>query len=234
MIEESTWDSAFFQRQIGVFKIASHDLSDLNGRIKKAKKDGFAYITCKLKSQDTFLIKNLESSGFYLTDIGVIFAIEPDKFIYNHSTVRKSIQVATYQDIPLLKKMIKSLFPESRFYTDPFFSKEDGDRLYQAWIENSVKGEAADIVFHIPKTGFITCRKSGKHSGEIVLIGIWNNFRGKGLGTALVQKAMKWFKSQNIKSITVRTQLKNIKAIHFYLQLGFALKEYDIIFGKIL
>ena len=71
-------------------------------------------------------------------------------------------KAATLQDIPALQKYITSLFPESRFYNDPFFSREDADRLYRAWIENSVRGEAADIVFHIPGTGFISCRKAGE------------------------------------------------------------------------
>src|SRR4030042_6111447 len=119
------------------------------------------------------------------------------------SIIRESIKVATYEDIPMLKRTIKSLFLESRFYNDPFFSKQDADKLYQAWIENSVKGHAADIVFCISHTGFVACKKSpplpqsnpptspfskggqrgitkggqGRFSGEIILIGIKKNVR---------------------------------------------------------
>ena len=148
--------------------------------------------------------------------------------------LRESIKVATYKDIPGLKKIATSLFSESRFYRDPFFSKEEADKLYQTWIENSVKGAAADIVFWIPRRGFITCKKSGEHSGEIVLLGIKKSFRGKGCGTALVKESMIWFHAQDIPSITVRTQVKNLGALNFYLKLGFSLRGYDIVFGNIL
>jgi GNAT superfamily N-acetyltransferase len=70
--------------------------------------------------------------------------------------------------------------------------------------------------------------------GEIVLIGIKKNFRGKGLGSALIGEAMQWFTKEKITLVTVRTQLKNMKALNFYLNLGFLPKEYDIILGKIL
>lgn len=238
MIKELTWDSTLFQRKIGALIIASQKPSQIRSAVDRAKKEGFRYLLCKLKSQDTQSIQFLESSGFYLTDIGITFAIVSEKFMYKNahknSAIQNSVKVATLQDIPVLTKMISSLFPESRFYNDPFFSKKEADRLYQAWIENSVKGEAADIVLHIPRSGFITCRKSGKSSGEIVLIGVKKNSRGKGFGTALMKEAMDWFMQERITTVKVRTQLKNISALNFYLHLGFSIKEYDIIFGKVL
>lgn len=238
MIRELIWDSSFFEKRIGELKINSFKPSRVKSAIERAGQEGFQYLRCKITSQDTSITEHLESLGFYLTDIGVIFAIETVKFLFQDidisSKTGKAVKVADLQDIPVLKKMIRGLFPESRFYNDPFFSKAEADRLYEAWIENSVKREAADIVFHIPNSGFVSCRKSGRHTGEIVLIGIKKGLRGKGFGTSLVQEAVRWFITQDIKSVSVRTQLKNLKALNFYCHLGFAVKEYDIIFGKVL
>jgi dTDP-4-amino-4,6-dideoxy-D-galactose acyltransferase len=237
-IEELKWDSAFFRKKIGALKAPSEDCSGLKDTLKKAKKDGFEYVACRLEMQDTGLIRHLESNGFYLADIGVTLATDTQRFFQKEKqsprTKQNGIQAATPQDTPALQKYITSLFPESRFYNDPFFSKKDADKLYRAWIENSVKGEAADIVFHIPGAGFISCRKSGKNSGKIVLIGIKKGSRGKGYGTALLAEAMDWFRKERSRTVTVRTQLKNTKALNFYLHSGFMVKEYDIIFGKIL
>ena len=237
-IKELKWDSAFFQRKIGALKVPSDDRSGLKETFKKAKKDGFAYLTCRLAVQDTGLIKSLESAGFYLTDIGVTLATDIRRYFSNEKqsrpTIKHLIQAATLEDIPALQKYITSLFRESRFYNDPFFSRADADRLYRAWIENSVRGEAADFVFHIPGAGFVSCRKAGKHSGQIVLVGVKKRFRGKGYGTALMAEAMEWFRKERISTVTVRTQLKNTKALNFYLHSGFMVKEYDIIFGRIL
>jgi dTDP-4-amino-4,6-dideoxy-D-galactose acyltransferase len=237
-VKELKWDSAFFRKKIGVLKAPSRDLSALKDILKKAKKDGFSYLTCRLAVQDTGLISHLESNGFYLTDIGVTLETDTRRYYSGEKQSRPAkkhaVQAATLQDIPALKKYITSLFPESRFYNDPFFSREEADGLYRAWIENSVRGEAADIVFHIPGTGFISCRKAEKNSGQIVLIGVRKSFRGEGYGAALIIEAMEWFVRERINPVTVRTQLRNTKALNFYLRTGFTVKEYDIIFGRIL
>jgi GNAT superfamily N-acetyltransferase len=238
MIKELKWDSALFKRKIGEFIPVSQDLDHIKNALKKAKGEGFKYLICRIKSQDTVFIRLLETLGFYLTDIGVVLNIKTDMFSQKNSQrkskLSKSIKAAAYDDIPMLKSLVKSLFFESRLYNDPFFTKGEADRLYAAWIENSVKGEVADIVYFIPQTGFITCRKSGKNSGEIMLVGIKKNFRGKGFGSALTEEAMRWFNKQGIKRISVRTQLKNLSAMNFYINLGFLPKEYDIVFGKII
>ena len=134
----------------------------------------------------------------------------------------------------MLKKMITGLFIESRFYSDPFFSKKEADRLYRAWIKNAVEGRAADIVFVMPEIGFVVCRKPAQKRGEISLIGIKRHYRGKALGTNLLNSAMDWFKSHGVRSVSVRTQLKNLKAMNFYLKSGFSIESYDLIFAKIL
>jgi dTDP-4-amino-4,6-dideoxy-D-galactose acyltransferase len=238
MVKELIWDSAFFKRKIGELELTFRTSSRLRVSLDKARSQGFKYVTCKMTSQHTSLIKLLQSLGFYLTDIGVIFTMETDRY-WSHShkkysAIRKFIRAAEAEDAPVLKKVAKSLFRESRFYNDPFFSKEEADRLYQSWVENSVKGQAADVVFHIPNTGFITCRKSGKGSGEIVLLGTRKSLRGRGFGAALVCEAMRWFREERIDRVSVRTQLKNMRAVNFYAGLGFRLRKYDLIFGKIL
>jgi dTDP-4-amino-4,6-dideoxy-D-galactose acyltransferase len=264
MINELIWDSSVLKKKIGELSITPKTSSRIEAALQKAREDKFEYLTCKITSQDTFLIKLLGSYGFYMTDIGITLAIETEAFLMELIPRNPTIHIATKEDIPILKKIATALFSESRFYSDPFFSKEEADKLYRTWTENSVKGTAADIVFWIPRRGFITCKKSWEHSGkmimsqsftkdkenppsppfskggkggfsgEIVLLGIKKSFRGKGCGTALVKESMRWFHAQDISSVTVRTQLKNLSAINFYLNLGFSLRGYDIVFGNIL
>ncbi|MDQ7787195.1 MAG: GNAT family N-acetyltransferase [Thermodesulfovibrionales bacterium] len=236
MIKELQWDSAFFKKKIGTLIVDAIEVKNLSSTIEKARNAGFHYLTFKTKSFDMPVIQALESAGFSLTDIGVTFRANSDIFSSTASPKtmkwRKSLRVAGFRDIPMLRTLIKGLFPQSRFYHDPFFSKKDADNLYQQWIENSVKGTAADIVFCVDKAGFITCRKKDKLSGEIVLIGIGKRTRGKGLGTVLVAQAMQWFRDKGMRTVTVRTQLRNPDAMNFYIKLGFLVKEYDLIFGN--
>ncbi len=237
MISELEWDSAFFKRKIGELKLAREPFSHLGTALGKAKAEGFQYIICKLEFRDTRLIRFLESSGFYLSDIGVTWQVRTGEFRHTENSGKekmgRAVAAATVRDIPMLRKLTKSLFRESRFYHDPFFSKENADRLYLAWVDNSVKGAAADIVFCVPREGFVTCRER-RRSGEIVLLGVKKDSRRKGTGTALVEEAMRWFTGQGFHSVSVRTQLRNLVAMNFYLKLGFTVKSHDMVFGKIL
>ena len=238
MIKELTWDSELIKRKIGFLTIDAGNLSSLGNALKQAGKEGFQYLLCRPEFQDTELIRTLESEGFYLTDVGVTFGIGTKEFLARNMAggpeSADRITTATRRDIPALKKLIPSLFSESRFYHDPFYSEEEADTLYRAWIENSVNGQEADIVFYIPETGFVTCKKTVKDSGKIVLFGVKKKNRGKGYGTALLFRAMEWFAGQGADFVDVRTQLKNLKGMNFYLRFGFFIKAYDLMFARVL
>lgn len=237
MIRELKWDSIFFNRKIGELKISQRFPKQIEYDLKDAKDRGYKYLICRIKYQDTHLIKYLESLGFYLIDISVIWEGETKKLLYSinkPSDIKKSIKISTSQDIPDLKDLSKSLFLKSRFYNDPFYSKEEADNLHKAWVENSVKGQDADIVFCMDKVGFITCKKINKDIGRIILLGIKRNLRGKGIGKSLVMESLKWFVKKRINIVKVKTQLRNVNAMNFYLNLGFYVGEYEIVFGKIL
>jgi dTDP-4-amino-4,6-dideoxy-D-galactose acyltransferase len=237
MINELVWDSDFFRKKIGELKVGHEPFSRIEAALKRAKARGFLYIICKTELHDIGLIRFLESSGFYLSDVGITWSATTGKSPHPRNAAKEKMKrspvVATVRDIPMLKKITKSLFRESRFYNDPFFSREAADRLYLTWIENSVKGPAADVVFCVPGEGFITCKKSGR-SGKIVLIGVKKASRSKGTGTALVEEAMRWFAVQGLRSASVRTQLRNSDAMNFYLKCGFSITAHDVVLSKIL
>jgi len=236
MITELKWDSELFGRKIGRLAIKPAQIPYLQSLLRSAESEGFQYITCSIKSQDISLVRALESSGFYLTDIGVTLSVEAEISLSAERLTnfcKDVITPATHKDVPAVQRLVKSLFLHGRFYHDPFFSREEADRLYQAWVENAIRGNVADIVFYVRNTGFIVCKKTGRKSGEIALIGIKKSKRGKGYGTALIKTAMEWFVSRDIDSIHVRTQLRNISSLNFYLSLGFSIEGYDLVFGKI-
>jgi GNAT superfamily N-acetyltransferase len=237
MIRELQWDSQLLQKKIGRLTIDSAHMYSLQHHLERAQNRGFDYLTCKIKSHETLLIRALESSGFYLTDVGIVFSMSPEKILLQDSTKNKTkryfITAATHEDIPMLKKLAKGLFLEGRFYHDPFFSGREADRLYQTWIENSVRGNIADVVFMIEHTGFVTCKKINKKSGAIILVGIRRGRRGQGFGRALIQAAMGWFLGQGIHTVSVRTQIRNIGSIQFYQSFGCLIEDVDFVFGKI-
>jgi GNAT superfamily N-acetyltransferase len=236
MIKQLIWDSSLLKKKIGQLGSIPAEKYRLESLLEKARSKGFSYVTCRLYSQQVNHTQILESLGFYLTDIGVTFEIRTDAFLIKTRPCKVSagliVRKASRGDIPKLKKMATSLFSESRFYHDPFFSLREADAIFQSWVENSVIGNAADIVFYIPDKGFITCKKTRAKTGGIKLIGVRKKNRSRGVGSMLMGRAMEWFKNNDIRSVTVRTQLKNIDGVNFYVKCGFSLKGYDMVYGK--
>lgn len=80
----------------------------------------------------------------------------------------------------------------------------------------------------------------GKPVGQIKLIPWWNKFayveelivdtefRGKGVGSALMMRAVEWAREQNFPGITLETQDNNVPACKFYEKCGFVLTGFDL------
>ncbi len=228
MIRELTWDSNFFKRKIGrLTKIPSGDV--LQKLIHRALKDNYHYLTCRFELNRVSGIQLLEKYGFYVTDCGVVWEKRAGAALEPAITLRE----ANIKDAAMLKKISRGLFKDGRFYNDPFFKYEEAERLYQAWIDSSLKDKEVKT-FLVEKRGFIICRRVSKIEGDISLVGVIAGEQGKGIGRSLMFKAMEWFRETGIKTVTVRTQANNIKAMNFYKGLGFSVKYVDITMGKIL
>jgi len=80
----------------------------------------------------------------------------------------------------------------------------------------------------------------GKPAGQIKLIPWWNKFayveelivdtefRGKGVGRALMNRAIEWAKGRNFPGLTLETQDNNVPACRFYEKCGFVLGGFDL------
>jgi len=80
----------------------------------------------------------------------------------------------------------------------------------------------------------------GKPVGQIKIVQWWNkfayieeltvdtDFRGKGIGRALMNRAVEWARHQNFPGITLETQDNNIPACKLYEKCGFVLSGFDL------
>ena len=235
MIKKLEWDTNFFKKKMGVLIFDEVSENSLAKDLEEARNKNYKYIVCQLKSPQILTINILEKYKFYLSDIGINWKMKVDEYLCmakkRGSTCHVKPCKAGVKDIPELQKMVKSMFPNSRFYSDPFFSHKEADILHIVWIENSVLGKAADIVFHIPSKGFVTCKKNEDKIGEIILIGVEDRWRRNNIGKNLMDSSVYWFSDNGIRTIKIKTQLKNVGAINFYRKLGFAIDGYDMTFS---
>ena len=80
----------------------------------------------------------------------------------------------------------------------------------------------------------------GKPVGQIKMVPWWNKFayleeltvdtpfRGKGVGHALLTRAIEWAKQQHFPGLTLETQDNNVPACMLYERCGFVLSGFDL------
>jgi dTDP-4-amino-4,6-dideoxy-D-galactose acyltransferase len=111
-----------------------------------------------------------------------------------------------------------------RFNIDPNFPKELFVKLYHTWIKNSVNGQIANKVFTINHKnkiiGMITLGAKNNR-GDIGLLAIDADFRGRNFGSKLVRSAQKYFIDSGFTQAQVVTQKINTAACHLYEKCGF-------------
>ena len=111
----------------------------------------------------------------------------------------------------------EELFDDSYLQTYP-----DEDCDYSDYIENPDK-----VVFLAYSDerciGQIVLKKDWNKYVFIEDICVSNSSRGRGVGTALVQKAIEWAKGKGLFGLALETQDNNLLACRFYLKCGFVI-----------
>lgn len=149
------------------------------------------------------------------------------------NTQKSPSQVKTYRaqkPTEAMKQLAIYIGSRSRFGTDPKIPKKLMQKMYFAWIKNSVKGPAADkvlVIKHKRKVaGMITLSTKNKR-GDIRLLAVATNFRGKKIGSKLVEAAKNYFTNKGFSKLQVVTQKTNIAACHLYKKCGFHQEKVD-------
>lgn len=176
------------------------------------------------------MVKCLEKYGFkYLNEV-VDLVYKPgikNKVLIENSSRELSVDLYQEKDFPALYKIAGSSFSYNRFHKETWISKKQADFVHQVWFENCCKQKVADKVwvakYKDRPVGFHAC-KIGKSEnevqGRIVLIGVDNRYKGRGIGSSLVGKALAWFEGK-VSKIMVRTEAENKGAVALYKKCGF-------------
>jgi dTDP-4-amino-4,6-dideoxy-D-galactose acyltransferase len=141
------------------------------------------------------------------------------------------VRPARADDIPRLKDLARASHRNTRFYQDPHFERRRSDELYAIWIERSVAGELADIVWvvevnHAP-CGYLTAKNEGDR-GTIGLVAVDAACRGRGYGDALLRAALTWAAEGGLSCLSVVTQGRSAAAIRFYQRAGFLTRAVEL------
>jgi dTDP-4-amino-4,6-dideoxy-D-galactose acyltransferase len=196
--------------------------------IDDLKVNNVRYAVWRIPADDFLLIQALEKNGFLLID--GLMTLEASLGTSNFQQ-NEHVAVATPDDSIQLIALSKDIFNcVSRYYHDPLIPKHTADNVFGQWMENSIKGEVADLVLTwkvgTEVLGLVTLQKKG----QISLLGVSAKARGKGVGKGLLTAAMHVFADWGLDKVVIETQISNIPALYLYQSSGFKIIESNLTF----
>ncbi|HIE5390488.1 TPA: dTDP-4-amino-4,6-dideoxy-D-galactose acyltransferase [Enterobacter cancerogenus] len=207
VLEPLQWESAFFAIPSAIVR--------LREKAPALSEDDFSAwqrVQAKIPAGRADLLDALQQRGFQLVEGEVDLSIA----VSQHAS--SGAEIATEQDVAVLRQMAAEAFAQSRFRA-PWYAPEDSGRFYAQWIENAVKGtfDHVCLVFRAEDShiqGFVSLRKLSDHDARIGLLA------GRGMGEKLMQAALHWAQQQHLSTLRVATQMGNTAALKRYIASG--------------
>lgn len=218
------WDSRFFEQRIGRVKADTLTSDTLAAVLDWSRAQSIDCLYFLARADDDQTIRLAETNGFHLVDLRVTLEayIRFDK----PSSIIKDITIRQHNEaeIPELRAIASSSYHNSRFYYDGHFPRERCDALYAVWIEKACRNPEQQVLVADVSgrpAGFITCERRDASTGQIGLLGVSVDFRGHGIGPALIAAALDTFRQQGLERVNVVTQGRNLTAQRSYQRSGF-------------
>jgi ribosomal protein S18 acetylase RimI-like enzyme len=106
--------------------------------------------------------------------------------------------------------------------------------------ERDIPAQDTDYGFdNTPEPVVFFAESNGKHAGRIRMVTWWNQFayvddiavnpeyRGAGIGRALLERGIQWARENNFPGVMLETQDDNVPACTLYQKYGFILSGFD-------
>jgi len=222
-LEILEWDSSFFGYPVAKITAQAITADKLASIVAEAKKSGTRLIYLFTDPADTVSTQAAKSIDAKLVDQKITF----HTYINNKEAATVDAHIEEFEgDHPTAQLVNLSLQSGlySRYKVDPEFKNNEFERLYLAWIENSVNKKIADHIFVYmedgKELGFVTL-KARSNNAQIGLIAVDESSRGKAIGKKLIAAVINKLQNKNIPELDVATQIDNADACNFYEKVGF-------------
>ncbi|MFA5148572.1 MAG: GNAT family N-acetyltransferase [Candidatus Omnitrophota bacterium] len=224
MIEYVKWDSEFFGIKIGKTRLDAGNF-DRAGFIEERDKGGFGLIY-GLADAGQHARGPWESAGFRFADCLITASMGFDAGKYVH-TGHELLANPSKDDLAACYEIAEAIAPASRFYYESAIGEQLTKKLYRKWIDTALDGTFSDgiLVERIAgKIAGINAIRTEKDAGVCTLIGVKDEFRGKGIGRKLWEQAFAYWAHKaapGINMVNVRFSAGNAPAFGFYIATGF-------------
>lgn len=219
------WDSKFFGYRIATVLRPSLDAASMDQVLSWCAEHRIDCLYYLSEATDAATLGLAHERGFRFVDVRVTYemALDPAR-PEPPAPPGTGFRLAEPRDVPGMRELASRSHGLSRFWTDEHFTREACAELYARWFDRSVQGYA-DAVWIAESdgraVGYLTCHLRPEGLGEFVLAGIDPESKGHGLGRALFERGIAWFRDQRCTKLGVVTQGSNLVAQRLYQSFGF-------------
>jgi dTDP-4-amino-4,6-dideoxy-D-galactose acyltransferase len=223
------WDSDFFGFEIGRLEKSSFDESAARALTTWMTQQRVKCTYCLFDANDATSVRTAEAHGGRFADMRLTYSMTLGP--RTQRTADVSVRKGRPSDLPALEPIARASHTDSRFYFDDRFERRRVDDLYAVWIEKSLGGALADGVTTFDHdgraAGYVTYKRDAT-TGEIGLVAVGEQARGRGAASALVDAALATLEKEGVTRVNVVTQARNTAAQRLYQRAGFTLSTAQI------
>jgi dTDP-4-amino-4,6-dideoxy-D-galactose acyltransferase len=236
LISKLEWDSTFFGYNVALIS-CMHLTENIYKYIEKFIQDeNIRLVEYLCNCHDATSVQVAENKGFRFTDIRLTFSrvLVGDEAAELPENIR--FEKADENAVPALRQIAKGLYADSRYCFDNNFDLIKIDEFYQGWVEKGVLGQYDDEAWclfenHEP-FAFCTLRFRKENTASIGLVGIKENYCGRGFGRKLLLNVFDHLYRRDVQSVIVVTQGRNYAAQNLYQSVGFRTKITQLWYHK--
>ena len=226
------WDSEFFGMVVASITapaLTEHELEEVLSELKILGADLVYW-----PSPRRLPAALLEQFRGILADVKITFAMDLGTLGSQDSASLEDLEsLAGTPSNEALEDLAIQSGEYSRFALDPRIPRERFEALYRLWIRRSLSKEIADEVLGIrvgaDVVGLTTLgNRTGR--GDIGLLAVHKDHRGRHYGEKLVLAAQRWFAAHGFDVAQVVTQSVNIPACRLYEKCGYTAEKSEFFY----
>ena len=208
----------------------------LKACITDAEARGIRFLSVRLPEGALAALHAVEAVGFRIIESFLTFNRKTGSAIPFDGRSDFHIRLAQPCEMEAVASIAHRAFQSFRLRVDPQLPESRARHSRREWVRNGFKGRAEAIYVAENENrlvGFVLLRSKTdtEKTGEIELIAVEPGFHGKGIGKALVARAIQHYQGKTSK-IHVGTQAKNLQAVGLYTRMGFSVIRSELSFHR--
>lgn len=234
-IIDAVWEKRNFGFDVAEVILDKKDARNINTCVQEIQPicNSYKYVTLKVPTGNLDLLHALENIGFRFMEAQLKLYCCISEFVlpklFEMFTDQKAIQMPLDEDnvYTIISKLKEGIFDTDRISLDPKFGTKVGVKRYSNWIkELSLKKNilAYKVMFYEDEIGFgISALTPAEKRADLLLGGLFKQYKGIGLGFLMIYEAIKLLKSMDYEHVETKVSSNNLEVLKLYSKLGFCI-----------